>query len=390
MRGLRMMVMAGLLLMPGLASAQEPAEANEDSNFFSEDVDLKIRAELKANFRWSQEDRFPLFTPFPPDFVPAGQENVALETVDPGSSLEVSKATVYFDVGMPRGISARIKIDFIDLYDRNPTSTDKVVDVDEAWIAFGERQQSLVPSDGTSFYALVGKAPKFERQAVRRIETYGLVSTAFNRFNDLQIQVGGSIGSNVYFFGQVSDGNPIFMRDPNALAGDNGTAPPPNPVLRAALGLPGLLPRRGRGPADRRQLRVRRRGGLPLGERGPGARHRHPGLLLPDHAARADAPQRHPLPGRPGAAPRRRHPTGPARGRRAHRVGREPRPARGRLGPLRPARQGGVGQPAPHRLRSGGRLPVRPRRPRRLELAVPGHRAHRPLQPTRQRLDRAP
>ena len=110
--------------------------------------------------------------------------------------------------------------------------------MDEAWIAFGERQQSLVPGYGTSFYALIGKAPKFERQAVRRIETYGLVSTAFNRFPDLQIQVGGSIGSNVYFFGQVSDGNPIFMRDPNALAGDNGTVPPPNPAPELSSGFP--------------------------------------------------------------------------------------------------------------------------------------------------------
>jgi len=238
MRGLRVLALAGILGVAGPVCAQEPADSDEDANFFSEGVDLDIRAELKANFRWSQEDRFPLFTPFPPDFVPAGEPNVALETVDPGSSLEVSKATVYFDVAMPRGISARVKIDFIDLYDRNPTSTDKVVDVDEAWIAFGPRQQSLVPSEGTSFYALVGKAPKFERQAVRRMETYGLVSTAFNRFPDLQIQVGGSIGSNVYFFGQVSDGNPIFMRDPNALAGDNGTAPPPNPDLRLHSGFP--------------------------------------------------------------------------------------------------------------------------------------------------------
>ena len=32
---------------------------------------------------------------------------------------------------------AHAKIDFIDLYDRNPTSTDRNVDVDEAWIRFG-------------------------------------------------------------------------------------------------------------------------------------------------------------------------------------------------------------------------------------------------------------
>ena len=87
----------------------------------------------------------------------------------------------------------------------------------------------------SSLYALVGKAPKLERQPFRRLDSYGLVSTAFNRFPDLQVQVGGSIGTHAYFFGQLSNGNPIFMRDPNALAGDNGTDEPPNPEPRAAL-----------------------------------------------------------------------------------------------------------------------------------------------------------
>jgi hypothetical protein len=236
MRGLCVLTVSGLLLAACPLAAQD--EDEDEGGFFDEGVSLEISTELKTHFRWSEKDRFPLRTPFPPEFVPAGQENVALATVAPGASLEVSKATVYFDVELPRQISARVKIDFIDLYDRNPTSTDKKIDVDEAWIAFGERQESLQPIDGTSFYALIGKAPKFERQVNRRIETYGLVSTAFNRFPDLQIQVGGSLGSNVYFFGQMSDGNPIFMRDPNALAGDNGTAPPPNPVLELGSGFP--------------------------------------------------------------------------------------------------------------------------------------------------------
>ena len=236
MRRLRVPVLAIVLLVPCALGAQDDddfePDAAEDSSF------LDISVELKANFRWSQDDRFPLLTPFPPDFIPAGQENVALATVAPGSSLEVSKATVFFDVELPRQISGRVKIDFIDLYDRNPTSTDKKIDVDEAWIAFGERQQSLQRIEGSSLYALVGKAPKFERQIERRMESYGLVSTAFNRFPDLMLQVGGSLGSNIYFFGQVSDGNPIFFRDPNALAGDNGTAPPPNPVLELSSGFP--------------------------------------------------------------------------------------------------------------------------------------------------------
>ena len=112
------------------------------------------------------------------------------------------------------------------------------MDVREAWISFGTKRGSLEPLPGSSLYALVGKAPKLERQPFRRLESYGLVSTAFNRFNDLQLQVGGSIGTRVYFAAQLSAGNPIFMRDPNALAGDNGTDMPPNPDPKLHSGFP--------------------------------------------------------------------------------------------------------------------------------------------------------
>ena len=232
----RLLVVSLLAVAPGTLVAQDDDDFEPDAS--GDESYLDVSVELKAHYRWSEEDRFPLFTPFPPEFIPQGEDNVALSTVAPGSSLEISKATVYFDVELPRQITGRVKIDFVDLHDRNPTSTDKKVDVDEAWIAFGPRQQSLAPIDGTSFYALLGKAPKFERQIVRRMESYGLVSTAFNRFPDLQLQVGGSLGSNVYFFGQISDGNPIFMRDPNALAGDNGVNLPPSPELDLGLGFP--------------------------------------------------------------------------------------------------------------------------------------------------------
>lgn len=238
MRRLCLLVASCLVVHSPLAGAQEePAP-----EFFEEkkDVSVRLSGELKAHYRWSEDDRFPLRTPFPPEFVPVGQENVALQTVAPGSSLEVSKATLSVDVVLPRQVSARVKLDFIDLYDRNPTSTDKKVDVDEAWIALGRRLESLAPIEGTSLYALLGKAPKFERQPFRRLESYGLVSTAFNRFPDLQLQVGGSIGSAFYFFGQVSNGSPIFLRDPNVLAGDNGTGspPPPNPDPALHSGFP--------------------------------------------------------------------------------------------------------------------------------------------------------
>lgn len=212
---------------------EQPFEESESQN-----IRWDISAELKAHYRNSEDNRIPLGVPFPPELIPVGQDNVWFQTVSPGSSFEVSVATVYLDVELPRSIFGHVKIDFIDLYERNPTSTDKTVDVDEAWVQFGPRYESLEPIAGSSFYALFGKAPKFERQNDRRLESYGLVSNAFNRFEDIMLQVGGTIGSNFYLRGQVSNGNPIFMRDPNALAGDNGTDPPPNPDPVLNTGFP--------------------------------------------------------------------------------------------------------------------------------------------------------
>jgi hypothetical protein len=216
----------------GAQDAAAPKVEDDD------DVRLRVSTELRLNGRWSQDDRFQPDFPFPPDFVPVGEPDVALQTVSPGASLEINKASVLLDLDLPRGIAAHARLDFVDLYDRNPTSTDKWADVDEAWLAFGEKHGSLQPLPGSSLYALVGKAPKFERQPFRRLDSYGLASTAFNRLPDLQLQVGGSLGTHAYFFGQVSNGNPLFMRDPNALAGDNGTALPPDPDPRLHSGFP--------------------------------------------------------------------------------------------------------------------------------------------------------
>lgn len=232
MRRLRAIVPCVLGLMPCGLAAEEAGKAAADR------IEVRISTELRAGARWSEDDRLPLPFPFPPEFVPPGEPNVALQSVSPGTSLEINKASVSFDVELPRGVSGHLKLDLVDLHDRNPTSTDKWVDLDEAWVAFGTRHPSLAPLPGTAFYALLGKAPKFERQPFRRLDSYGLVSTAFNRFPDVQLQLGGSIGTHLYFFGQVSNGNPLFMRDPNALAGDNGTALPPDPEPALHAGFP--------------------------------------------------------------------------------------------------------------------------------------------------------
>jgi hypothetical protein len=218
------------IALAGQEQEEEPFEEPQG-------VQFRISGEVKANFRWSEDDSFAR-PAFPPNFVPAGRDEVAMRAVSPGPSIEVSKATVFFDVDFPRSVAARVKVDFIDLYDRNPTSSDHNIDVDEAYLRFGKKYESLEPMDGSHVYALFGKAPKFERQPFRRLESYGLVQTAFNRFNDLQLQLGGSVGEHVYFRAQVSNGNPTFFRDTNALAGDNGVVPPPNPDIVFDTGFP--------------------------------------------------------------------------------------------------------------------------------------------------------
>ncbi len=231
----------GILVCLLLAGAARAAPQDAGGHGGGQDDGFKVHlgGELKANGRWSEDDRFPLSFPFPPEFVPQGQPNVALQTVSPGGSIELSKALLHVDVEMPRSITAHLKVAFVSLYDRNPTSTDQTVNVEEGWVGFGTKKASLEPlPGGAAFFALVGKAPKLDRQPFRRLESYGLVSTAFNRFNDLQVQAGGSIGSHLYFVGQASSGNPIFMRDPNVLAGDNGTDEPPNPDPKLHSGFP--------------------------------------------------------------------------------------------------------------------------------------------------------
>jgi hypothetical protein len=200
---------------------------------------LTIRGELKTHFRNSKDTRFPLRFPFPPEFIPRGQSQVFLRTVSPGSAFEVSAATIILNLEVSPSMLGRVRVQFIDLYNRNPTSTDHPVNVKEAWFLFGKRTEFLDEADGSHVYLLFGKAPKFERQRDRNMESYGIVTTAFNRLEDNQLQVGGNLGNHFYWRAQVSSGNPLFFRDVNALAGDNGAddlrLPFPEPNLNSGF-----------------------------------------------------------------------------------------------------------------------------------------------------------
>jgi hypothetical protein len=199
----------------------------------------RARLELKGNYRDSSEARFQLSTPLPPELLPPGESHLFLETVDAGEHWEASNVSLRLDLAYGRSFAARAEIDAIDLYERNPTSEDRDVDLDEAWVRFGYRPEFLETPDASSIFVQFGKAPKMERQPARLLESYGLSSTAFNRLEDVQALAGGTFGRNLYWRAQWSSGNPLFMRDAHALAGDNGIdallQPFPDPELKSGF-----------------------------------------------------------------------------------------------------------------------------------------------------------
>ena len=198
------------------------------------------RFEVRANYRWSEKESHPVGFPFPPSFIPAGQTRVLLETPEPGSHFELNVADVTLDLGYGEWFLARAKVHAQARHRMNPTSNDRQFDADELFVRIGPKPEMLNRPAGTTVFVQAGKAPKMERQPTRLLESYGLAATAFNRFEDTQLLVGGTIGRNFYWRAQASNGNPVFFRDSNALAGDNGTPDrqPPNPSVDIKSGFP--------------------------------------------------------------------------------------------------------------------------------------------------------
>jgi len=180
-----------------------------------------LGGELKVDFRNSKDVSSPVYFPFPPELIPQGQTGVIMRTVDPGSSLELPNVALRGEGEIMSGVTAKVEVHFLDLYNRNPTSSDDRLQLREAWVRVGRAPEGF-QSGGTSFYVLVGLAPRFSRQLQRRLEHYGLWGTAVGRFEQPQVQLGGTLG-RVYWRAMVGNGNPVFFRDTNALAGDNGT-----------------------------------------------------------------------------------------------------------------------------------------------------------------------
>ncbi len=205
----------------------------------SNDWFFKERIELRANYRDSHEQQFQLKFPFPPSFLPIGQTHGFMETVNAGQHGELSVAQIKLDAGWGKWFLAHAQLHAQDKYRRNPTSEDRKTDADELWLRFGEKTEFLERPEHTSFFLQMGKFPKMERQPIRLLESYGLAATAFNRFEDVGYMAGGSVGRNVYWRLSGTSGNPVYFRDTNALAGDNGIKellqPHPNPALKSGF-----------------------------------------------------------------------------------------------------------------------------------------------------------
>lgn len=235
-------VLGGLCLAASISAGDDVFEDGPPVSTEQENVDprrvgseppIDWGIEVKAHFRSS--DVATAGTPFDRP----GNAPILLQTVDPGETLEVSTVSLFVDAKWSDAVQGRLKVDLIDLYDRNPTSSDREVDVDEAWIRFGHTTEPGDIPETNSAYFKFGKLAHFERQNDRSLESYGLSATAFNRFEDIGAELGVDLHRNVYLKASLTQGNPVFYRDPNALAGDTGVTllDPENAELSNGLGL---------------------------------------------------------------------------------------------------------------------------------------------------------
>ena len=211
-----------VLLAAGLAASARAQEPQAPSPADPERTSFRLGGELKAGLRWSKAEQSQVFFPFPPNLVPPGQR-VLMRTPDSGSALELQHLALSGAGELASGVFARVEVRLLDLYNRNPTSSDDRVFVRQAYVRFGDKPEALDAAGGSRLYAQFGMAPRFTKQMLRHLESYGLWGTAIARFEQPQLELGARLGKNAYLRGMLGAGNPLFMRDTNALAGDNGT-----------------------------------------------------------------------------------------------------------------------------------------------------------------------
>ncbi|MCU0302560.1 MAG: hypothetical protein MUC56_00660 [Thermoanaerobaculales bacterium] len=184
---------------------------------------IRIFGEVNLNFRSSDFVELRVPVDFPPEFWEPGDDGVYLRTVDPGDHYELSDVELGIEAVFAEKLAGQVLVHVEDLYNRNPTSLDDRVFVRELWLRYGTVDGRNRRLDPWAWYLSLGKSARFARQEVRHLESYGLWGTAVNRFEIAQLQLGVNLGGNLYLRAQAGIAGPLFMRDVNALAGDNGT-----------------------------------------------------------------------------------------------------------------------------------------------------------------------
>jgi hypothetical protein len=192
---------------------------------------FKFGGEIKAGFRWSQAQESAILSP---SFRVLG----LMRTPNAGNTIEIQHLALTGEGAIASGVFAKFEVRFLDQYNRNPTSTDDKVFVRQAFVRFGDKPELLSGARGSDAYLLFGMAPRFSKQITRRLESYGLWGTAVGRFEQPQLEAGASLGNHLYVRAMVGSGNPLFVRDTNALAGDNLTDGPAEAGATYQLGFP--------------------------------------------------------------------------------------------------------------------------------------------------------
>jgi len=229
---MRFLASVMVCVLCGPAAAQEEvAPAPAQAEVAPEPEPFHFGGEIKAGFRWSQAQSSAILSPF-------AQVIGQMRTPDEGSSLEIQHLAVSGQGFLTSGVFAKFEVRFLDLYNRNPTSTDASVFVRQAFVRFGGKPEVLSGEEGSKFYAQFGMAPRFTKQTVRHLETYGLWGTALGRFEQPQLEMGASFGGHLYGRAMLGSGNPLFLRDTNVLAGDNLSEGPADERATYELGFP--------------------------------------------------------------------------------------------------------------------------------------------------------
>jgi hypothetical protein len=186
---------------------------------------FKLGIELDANLRHSDDTR--VASPY--------LYVQPQETVDPGSHAEISNIALLADYDPSPLWHAHLRFNGVNLYYRNPTSTDHPYDLAELWVRFGRETGPATVPDRPGMYLKLGKFARPEREQERHLQSYGLVGTAFDLFEDAGVEAGADLGRHFFVKASLTQGNPLFIRDTNALAGDTPDLLSLDPEYRAKL-----------------------------------------------------------------------------------------------------------------------------------------------------------